>query len=99
MSGERDPPLAGATGDGEVRLGLELPVDLHEVDAERDQRVDGGDALSRCASEDVRHGNVAAFYIWARCDDARADERSIGDLAAPEAKRVPIAGHVAHAGH
>ena len=85
MSGERDVPLSRSSRDREVRLGRELAVHLHEVDAELDERVDAGAAFVGVAREDVRDRDVAALEVRTRGDDARADERAGSNLAAPRA--------------
>jgi len=61
--------------------------------------VDAGDAFLRRSREDVRDGDITALEIRSRRDQARADELIRGDLASPFRECVPIASHIANAGH
>src|SRR3954470_5441553 len=80
MSGEHDAALAGTSRDREIRLRVELRMDLDEVDAECNERVDADACLGRIARVEVRDGHVTALEVRTRSDDPWPDERPARDL-------------------
>ena len=82
--------------DREVRVGVELRVNLDEIHVERDERIHPGPRLGGIACEEVRDGNVATLEVRPRRDNSGAHEPAGADVAAPRRKRRPVARHVAH---
>jgi len=65
VTGEHHTALARATGDREIRLRVELRVDLDEVHAERDERVHAGGRLGGVPRQQMGNGDVAALEVRA----------------------------------
>ncbi len=80
VSGEHHATLPRAPSDREVRLRVELRVNLDEVHAERDERVHSNARLGSVAGEQVRDRHVATLEVRARRDYPWADELAAGDL-------------------
>ena len=99
VAGEHDAALPRAPRDGEVRLGVELRVDLDEVDAERDERVDAGARLRprlrarRCGmgtSPPSRYGPDAMMRGPTSCPRAISERHVLSVSQSPAMSRTPV---------
>ena len=63
MPRENDPAPAGLPGDGEIRVGRNPIMHLHEVDTETDQRIDSRYRIVRRTHDDVWERNALAGQV------------------------------------
>src|SRR5215216_2102727 len=99
MPANRKPASLCGTQRLEHRLPRNTAMNLHEVHAERGQRIDATPCLLRRTNTDVRDRLIVEVEVRTGGDDPRTRQRPTGDVAPIRLDRVPRSAHVANSGH